>query len=82
VFTILTTMDLPLFISMKPFLFTSHMLGWKGFFDIQATPGNSAIPGSIQNMPAITRSAIILLGHIVLFVGAAVIIFKKKDVLS
>lgn len=82
VFTILTTMDLPLFVSMKPFLFTSHMLGWKGFFDIQATPGNSAIPGSIENTPAIIRSAMILLGHIVLFVGAAIVIFRKKDVLS
>lgn len=80
--TILTTMDLPLFLSMKPFLFTSHMLGWKGFFDIKATAGNSAVRGSIQNLPAILRSAFILVLHIVGFVGAAVIIFRKKDVLS
>lgn len=80
--TILTTMDLPLFLSMKPYLFTSHMLGWKGFFDIKATSANSAVPGSIQNLPAIIKSALILLGHIVLFVGAAVVIFNKKDVLS
>jgi ABC-2 type transport system permease protein len=80
--TILTTMDLPLFISMKPYLFTSHMLGWKGFFDIQATSANSAIPGSVQNLPGIIRSALILLGHIIFFVTAAVVIFKRKDVLS
>lgn len=80
--TILTTMDLPLFLSMKPFLFTSHMLGWKGFFDIQATTGNSAVPGSIQNLPGILRSAFILVLHIILFVTAAVVIFRKKDVLS
>lgn len=80
--TILTTMDLPLFLSMKPFLFTSHMLGWKGFFDIQATATNSAIPGSIQNLPAILRSAAILIVHIILFVGAGVLIFRRKDVLS
>jgi ABC-2 type transport system permease protein len=80
--TILTTMDLPLFLSMKPFLFTSHMLGWKGFFDIQATAENSAVPGSIQNLPAILRSALILVVHIVGFVASAVIIFRKKDVLS
>jgi ABC-2 type transport system permease protein len=82
VFTILTTMDLPLFVSMKPYIFTSHMLGWKGFFDIQATPGNSAIPGTIQNLPAIMRSAVFLLGHIVLFVGTAIVIFRRKDILS
>lgn len=82
VFTILTTMDLPLFLSIKPYLFTSHMLGWKGFFDIQATTGNSAVPGSIQNLPAILRSAAILIAHIFLFVIAAVVVFRKKDILS
>lgn len=82
VFTILTTMDLPLFLSIKPYLFTSHMLGWKGFFDISATTGNSALPGSIQNLPAIIRSATILVAHIFLFVGAAVFIFRRKDILS
>jgi ABC-2 type transport system permease protein len=80
--TILTTMDLPLFLSMKPYLFTSHMLGWKGFFDIRATDANSAIPGSIQNLPAILRSAFILVLHIIFFVTASVVIFRKKDVLS
>ena len=80
--TILTTMDLPLFLTMKPYLFTSHMLGWKGFFDIQATEGNSAVPGSIQNLPGILRSASILVLHIIGFVTAAVVIFRKKDVLS
>jgi ABC-2 type transport system permease protein len=79
--TILTTMDLPLFLSMKPYLFTSHMLGWKGFFDIKAS-NNSAVPGSIQNLPAILRSALILIGHIIFFVTATVVVFNKKDVLS
>jgi ABC-2 type transport system permease protein len=82
VFTILTSMDLPLFTSMKPYLFTTHMLGWKGFFDIQAGPDKSAIVGSVENLPGIIRSAIILLAHIVGFVGAAILIFRKKDVLS
>ena len=70
VFTILTTMDLPLFNLMKPYLFTSHMLGWKGFFD------------NPVNYGSIFRSAGVLLLHIVGFVGAAMIIFRKKDVLS
>ena len=80
--TILTTMDLPLFVSMKPYLFTSHMLGWKGFFDIKATVDGSADVGSIQNLPGILKSAFILIMHIVGFVGAAILIFRKKDILS
>ena len=70
VFTILTTMDLPLFNSLRPFIFTSHMLGWKGFFDEPVPYGH------------VFRSAIILLVHIAVFVSAAVIVFRKKDVLS
>ncbi|RYF96583.1 MAG: hypothetical protein EOO00_02335 [Chitinophagaceae bacterium] len=70
VFTILTTMDLPLFNALKPFLFTSHMLGWKGFFDDPV------------NFPSVLKSAGILLLHIIGFVTAAIFIFKRKDVLS
>jgi ABC-2 type transport system permease protein len=70
VFTILTTMDLPLFNTLKPFLFTSHMLGWKGFFDDPV------------NYPSVLRSAAILLLHIVVFVTASIMIFKRKDILS
>jgi ABC-2 type transport system permease protein len=70
VFTILTTMDLPLFNAMKPFLFTSHMLGWKGFFD------------NPVNYGSVLKSAGILVLHIVGFAGAAILIFRKKDVLS
>lgn len=68
--TILTTMDLPLFNTVKPFLFTSHMLGWKGFFD---DPVNYA---------AVLKSAGILIMHIIGFVGAAILVFRKKDILS
>ena len=70
VFTILTTMDFPLFTALKPYLFTSHMLGWKGFFD-----------DPVQ-YESILRSATILMLHIVAFVGAAVMVFNRKDVLS
>jgi ABC-2 type transport system permease protein len=82
VFTILTTMDLPLFMSIEPYLFTSHMLGWKGFFDIQVSPDNSAIAGSIASLPAIIRSALMLVLHIVLFVAITIVTFRRKDVLS
>lgn len=68
--TILTTMDLPLFNSIKPYLFTSHMLGWKGFFDDPIY------------FKSVGRSTGILLFHILVFVALAVGIFNRKDVLS
>lgn len=70
VFTILTSIDLPLFNAIKPYLFTSHMLGWKGFFD----------DNIFYN--SITRSAIFLLAHIGGLLGISLLIFRKKDVLS
>jgi ABC-2 type transport system permease protein len=82
VFTILTTLDLPLFVAMKQYLFTSHMLGWKGFFDVQRTAENAALPGSIHALSSIIWSAAILLMHIVFFVSVTIFLFRKKDVLS
>ncbi|MDZ4070947.1 MAG: ABC transporter permease subunit [Sediminibacterium sp.] len=81
-FTILSTMNIPIFNLVKPYLFTTHMIGWKEFFDIQVTDANEAIVGSIQYPERIINSSIVLLIHIILFVAAAIVVFKKKDVLS
>ena len=81
-FTIFTTIDLPIFKSMRPFLFTSHMIGWKGFFDIKANGDNEAIVGSIEHLPTVLASAGILIIHIGLFLGIAIFSFRKKDILS
>jgi ABC-2 type transport system permease protein len=43
---------------------------------------NEAIIGSIQYPDKIIRSATVLAVHIVLFVGSAVWLFRKKDILS
>jgi ABC-2 type transport system permease protein len=69
-FTILTTMDIPIFNAMKPFLFTNHMLNWKGFFD---RPVDRA---------EVLKSSMVLVGHIVFFVSLAIYVFRKKDILS
>jgi ABC-2 type transport system permease protein len=69
-FTILTTMDIPIFNAIKPFLFTTHMIGWKGFFDAPIA------------LSAVLQSAGILVLHIFLFLGAAIFVFNKKDILS
>ena len=83
VLTILSEMKIPMYDdTVKPYLFTSHMLAWKGFFYSKATDEGRTITGSIENLPAIMRSLAILLSYIVLFVTSAIIIFKRKDILS
>ncbi len=80
--TIFNTLDLPVFNSIKPFLFTTHMIGWKGFFDVQVNEANEAIVGSVENLPTVLLSAGILVLHILIFLGVAMAAFRKKDILS
>ena len=81
-FTILSTLNIPIFNVLKPYLFTTHLISWKEFFDLKVNDANEAIIGSIQNPQRIITSALVLLLHIVAFVGGAIFIFNKKDVLS
>jgi ABC-2 type transport system permease protein len=80
--TILSTMSVPIFNAIKPYLFTTHMVTWKEFFDEKVNANNEVIKGSIQNPDRIITSVIVLSVHIVAFVGASIWIFKRKDVLS
>ena len=80
--TILSTLNIPLFSLIKPYLFTTHMNNWKEFFDLQVNADNEAIKGSILNIAKIKNSLIVLTLHIILFAGASVLIVKKKDILS
>ena len=83
IFTILSEMEIPIYdTTVKPWLFTSHMLAWKGFFYSKSNGQGEAIKGSLENFPAIMRSMSVLLAYIVLFVGSAVMVFRKKDILS
>lgn len=82
VFTILSTLDIPVFNAIKPFLFTTHMIGWKGFFDVKVNNDNEAIVGSIQNLNRVLQAAGILVLHIIGLLAASIIVFKKKDILS
>ncbi|MBS1563202.1 MAG: ABC transporter permease, partial [Bacteroidetes bacterium] len=62
VFTILSEMQIPMYDrTVKPWLFTSHMLAWKGFFYTKVDETHTGIPGSIENFPAIMRSFGILM---------------------
>jgi ABC-2 type transport system permease protein len=58
------------------------MLAWKGFFYSRSNGEGSAIPGTVENLPAILRSLGILLAYIVAFVAAAIWVFRKKDILT
>ena len=82
VFTILSTLDIPVFNAIKPYLFTTHMIGWKGFFDVKVNNDNQAIIGSVQNMPKVLQAAGVLMIHIVGLLAASIIVFNKKDILS
>ena len=70
VLTILSNLELPLFNIIKPYLFTTHMIGWKGFFD-------DPIP-----FQAIARSAMVLVLYSVGFLGITIVYFNKKDITS
>jgi ABC-2 type transport system permease protein len=49
---------------------------------MQTDDSGVAIPGTIRNLPAILKSAAVLMFHIIGFVSAAILIFRKKDVLN
>ena len=81
-FTILSTLNISIFNIIKPYLFTTHMIGWKEFFDIKVNDSNEAIIGSIQNPDKIIKAAVVLFVHTIGFFVATLLVFRKKDILS
>ena len=83
VFTILSEMNIPVYDrTVKPYLFTSHMVAWKGFFYMKADSEGATITGTVENMPAIIQSLSILLIYIGIFFSTALWVFRKKDILT
>ena len=83
VLSILSEMRIPIYDNtVKPYLFTTHMLGWKGFFYVSSNADGQTLRGTVSNLPAILRSLGILIAYIVIFTGAGIIIFNRKDILS
>jgi len=70
VFIIVSAINIDLFQAIKPYLFTSHILKWREFFNDPVDTFK------------IIESTLILLGHVILFFGLAAYIFRKKDILS
>lgn len=67
-FTIIGTFDIPVFNQIKPFLFTTHMIVWRNFFD-------RPLP-----VEQIVQSTGVMALHIVVFLSATLIYFNKKDI--
>ncbi len=81
--TVISNINVPVIDkNIKPWLFTSYLVGWKGFFYISTNADGEPIKGTIENWPAIRNSLYILLTHIAVFFGAATFAFSKKDILS
>src|SRR6266496_1225543 len=82
VFTILTQMQIPFYDeTIKPYLFTTHMLGWKGFFYVKGQEGVT-VDGSIEDFSQIIKSALVLAGYTFVFLAIAFWYFNKKNILS
>jgi len=82
-FTIVSNINVPIIDkNVKPWLFTSYLVGWKGFFYIGLDDQGQPIKGSIENWPAIRSSLYILIAHIGVFLSIAIYSFRKKDILS
>jgi ABC-2 type transport system permease protein len=70
VFVIVSAINIEVFKSIKPYLFTNYILSWRLIF---ADPINSS---------KLLNAILILLGHIVFLYGVTALIFKRKDILS
>jgi ABC-2 type transport system permease protein len=82
VFTILTQLQIPFYDeTIKPYLFTTHMLGWKGFFYVKGNEGVT-VDGSIEDFSQIIKSALVLIGYTLVFLSIAFWYFNKKNILS
>lgn len=70
VFVIISAINVDLLQSIRPYLFTNYISSWQLFFDDPI------------DMQEILKSAGVLVLHIVLFFGATLILFKRKDILT
>lgn len=70
IFIILSAFDVEILREIRPYLFTNYMLNWREFFNIPL------------DFSEITKSVLVLGGHIILFFSATSYIFNKKDILS
>ncbi|MFT3910006.1 MAG: ABC transporter permease subunit [Ferruginibacter sp.] len=81
--TVISNINVPIIDKYaKPYLFTSYLVGWKGFFYINTTEDGETLKGTMENWPAVRNSLFSLLAYIVVFLSAAIVAFRRKDILS
>ena len=70
VFFVVSAINIDIFSTIKPYLFTNYILSWRLFFDDPIDAGE------------IIKAVAVLSGHVVFLYVISAIIFKRKDVLS
>lgn len=70
VFVIISAIDIDFFQNIRPYLFTNYMQSWRSFFDDPV------------DMNEVLKSSVVLVGHIIFFLAATILVFKRKDILS
>lgn len=70
IFIIISAINVEIFNSIKPYLFTNYILNWREFFND---------PLDTQE---ILKSVLVLGGHVIVLLVATFVIFQKKDILS
>lgn len=70
VFIIVSAINIDLFKSIRPYLFTNYILSWRLFFSDPV------------NISKVLQAVLILFGHIIFLFSITAYIFKRKDILS
>jgi ABC-2 type transport system permease protein len=70
VFFIVSAIEIDIFQTIRPYLFTNYILSWRLFFDDPI------------DVSEILKSVAVLFGHIIVFYGLTAYIFKRKDILT
>lgn len=70
VFLIISAIDIEIFQSIQPYLFTTYMSSWRSFFDDPV------------DFNEIIKSSLILAAHIVGLFSLTVFLFRRKDILT
>jgi ABC-2 type transport system permease protein len=70
VFFVISAVNINIFSSLKPYLFTNYILSWRLLF------------GDPINISKLINAVIVLIAHIAILYGVTLIIFKRKDILS
>lgn len=70
VFLVMSALQIDFFENLRPYLFTNYIMNWRLFFD------------DPLDTEEIIRSIAVLSGHIVVFFFAALVIFRRKDILT